>query len=385
MLKCASVYTSEVDNPDIAVAEIKKQLDEKITLLDNSAGIIMCHPEFILTGVLKAICENMPFPLAGITTSSQAVNDGIGELLLTIFIMTSNDVLFRIGATDSMDDDVNGPVEEAYNKITAGVSENPKLVIVFPPFGLHAGDEYVKAFSKITPGVPIFGTCAIDDTADFSGCETIYDGTNYKTAMSFILCYGNINPRFLIATVSTRNVISSKAEVTKAEGNCVYEINHGNALKYFEEIGFAESVRFTPFMIDLLKREDYDGVPVIRGHASFTKDGAAIFYGYVDEGSTFTMLKGDPDDIIETTRQKIQQLNQLSDINGAILFPCVVRRAALLSINKPLLELQCAKDTINPEIPFMMGYAGGEICPTSVKDSVPTNRFHNHTLVILII
>ena len=385
MLKCASVYTSEVDNPDVAVSEIRKQLDAKITLLENSAGIIMCNPEFIFTGVLKAICESMPFPLTGITTSSQAVNDGIGELLLTIFIITSNDVQFKTGVTESLKDGVNIPVEEAYKNVTADSKDNPKLILVFPPFGLHAGDEYVKALGKIIPDVPIFGTCAIDDTADFSGCETIYNGTNLKDAMAFMLCYGNINPRFLIATLSESNTISSKAEVTRAEGNCVYEINHDNALKYFEEMGFVESVRFTPFMIDLLKREDYDGIPVIRGHASFTEDGAAIFYGYVDEGSTFTMLKGEPDDIVATTCQKIQQLNQLSNVNGAILFPCVVRRASLLSVNKPLLELQWAKDTINPEIPFMMGYAGGEICPTSIKNGIPTNRFHNHTLVILVI
>ena len=385
MLKCASVYTMELDNPDIAIAEIKKQIDSKITLLDSSVGIIMCNPEFIFTGVLKAICENMPFPLAGITTSSQAVNDGLGELLLTIFIMTSDDVIFRTGVTDNLDKDVDRPVEEAYRRVTADTKDKPELIMVFPPFGLHAGDEYVRAWGKIVPGVPIFGTCASNDTADFSGCETIYNGINHKTKMSFVLCYGNIKPRFLIATLTESYTISSKAEITRAEGNCIYEINHRSALKYFEEMGFVESVRFTPFMIDFLKREDYDGVPVIRGHASFTEDGSALFYGDVDEGSTFTMLKADPDDIVETTLQKIRQLNQLSDANGAILFPCVVRRAALLGINKPLLELQWAKDTINPEIPFMMGYSGGEICPTSIKDGVPTNRFHNHTLVILVI
>ena len=385
MLKCTSICTSEVDSPEIALSELKEQLGKKLTLLENSVGIIMCHPEFITTGVLKAVCENLPFDTAGITTSSQAVNDGFGELLLTVFVMTSDDVIFKAGVTESVSEDVDAPVKAAYERVAAGTPQNPKLAFVFPPFGLRAGDAYVRAWEKVLPGTPIFGTCSIDDTANFSECKTVCNGDNYVTAMPFVLCYGNINPRFMIAALSENNVISSKAEVTKAQGNLVFEINNGNALKYFEDMGFAESVKFTPFMIDLLKREDYDGVPVIRGHAAFTEDGTAVFYGDVDEGSTFTMLKCDPADVLATTRRKLEEINALPDVNGVILFPCVVRRATLLGTDKPLSELQSAKEMINPEIPFMMGYAGGEICPTSVRNGIPTNRFHNHTLIALVI
>jgi len=385
MLRCASIYTCEADDHDVALAEIKTQLQSKITLLKNSVGIIMCHSEFIATGVLKHICENLPFDLAGVTTSSQAVNDEVGELMLTIFVVTSNDVRFKTGATEALGDDVDGQIKAAYDKAAVDESVLPELILAFPPFGLHAGDTYVRAWGKIVPKKPVFGTHAIDDTVSFSECETIFNGVNDKAAMSFVLCYGDINPRFLVATFSENNAVSSKANVTKAKGNCVYEINNDIALKYFEEKGFVESVKFTPFMIDLLKREDYDGIPVIRGHAAFTDNGAAIFYGDVDEGSTFTLLKTDADDIVAATVQKVRQINDLPDVNGALLFPCVVRRVAFLGINKPLLELQSARDVINPEIPFMMGYAGGEICPTSVRDGAAANRFHNHSLVILVI
>lgn len=385
MLKCISLYTCEVDDPKIALLEIKKQLDEKISLLEHSVGVIMCNAEFIATGVLKHICENLPFPLAGVTTASQAVNDEIGDIILTVFVMTSDDVIFRTGVTESLNDEVDITAKAAYDKAAAGRSELPKLALVFPPFGIHAGDTYVRAWEKIIPGVPLFGTHAIDDTALFSECETIYNGANYKAAMPFILCYGNINPRFMIATFSENSAVTPKAEVTKATGNCVYEIDHDIAFRYFQDRGFVESVTYTPFMIDLLKREDYDGVPVIRGHASFTEDGATVFYGDVDEGSTFTMLKCDADDIVSTTRQKARQINKLPDVNGALLFPCAVRRVALLSIGKPLLELKAAREAIDPKIPFMIGYAGGEICPTSVRNGAPTNRFHNYSLIILVV
>jgi len=385
MLRCASVFTYEIDDPDVALNEIKKQLEEKITLLEHSVGIVMCHPEFISTGVLKHICENLPFDLAGVTTSSQAVNDGIGELILTIFVMTSDDVWFRTGVAENLKDEVEGPLKTAYESVTEGVRARARLVVVFPPFGLRAGDVYVRAWETIVPGAPVFGTLATDDSALFSECETIYNGKNYKTGMSFLLCYGNIHPRFLIATLSENSAVSSKIFITKAVDNRVYEIDNKNALGYFEEKGVAGSVMYSPFLIDQIQRKDYDGIPVIRGFASFMEEGVAVFHGDIEEGSTMTLLKCDPEDIVSITRRKASQINDLPNVNGAILFPCVVRRMTLLGINKPLMELESAKDAINHDIPFMIGYAGGEICPTSSKNGVPRNRFHNYSLVILVV
>jgi len=391
VLKCASIYIYEIDDPEIALEEIKAQLKEKITLLEHSVGIIMCHTEFVGTGVLKHICENLPFELAGVTTSSQAVNGEAGELVLTIFVMSSDDVCFRTGVTESLSEDIEEPTKSAFDKAAIGVSGLPKLALVFPPLILkYAGDSYINAWKQIIPDVPVFGAIAIDDTLNFEGSMTIHNGESYKTAMSFVLCYGNMNPRFFVGTLPENKVMPYKGEITKSNGPFVQEINNMNAYKYFEDIGFAsngalaENFLFVPFVIDQKKREDYDGIPVVRGHVSFTEDGTAIFRGDVDEGSTFTLLTCDPEDVLSTTRQKIEQINQLPDVNGALFFPCIVRHMLTMRIS-PLIELETVKDTINPDIPFMMGYAGGEICPTSIRNGIPTNRFHNYSLVILVI
>jgi len=208
--------------------------------------------------------------------------------------------------------------------------------------------------------------------------------------MPFVLCYGNINPRFLIGILPEDKVMPYKGEVTKSNGSFVAEINNINAYKYFEDIGlakdgaFAHSSLFVPFVIDQKKREDYDGIPVIRGHAAFTEDGTAIFRGNVDEGSTFTMLATESNGVLSATRQKIGQINELNDVNGALIFPCIVRQMMTIGAGS-LAELEIIKDIINPDIPFMAGYSGGEVCPTSVKNNVPINRFHNFTLIILIL
>jgi hypothetical protein len=377
MLKCASVYTYEIDNKETALNEIKTRLNEKITLLENSIGIVMCHPEFIASGTLKYICENLPFETAGITTAALAVNEEVGELILTVFVITCDDCRFKTGIAENLDKDIDAPVKAAL----AGVAP-PKLALIFPPLILkYSGDSYVNAFEKAVPGTPVFGGVSIDDTLTYDLSETIYNGENYATAMPFILCYGEINPRFIIGTFPDKKILPYKGEVTKSQGSVVFEINDINPLKYFKSIGLikdgslADNFNFFPFSINQR---------VIRGLAFFNQDGSAVFRGDVEEGSIFSILTCEFDDVLSVTKQKIEHLNDLTDVNGVIAFPCIARRMMVTHVN-PLLELETVKDTINPEIPFSISYAGGEICPTLGNDDSVINSFHNYSLVILII
>ena len=388
MLRCASVYTCEVDDFDLAMNEINSQINEKLSLLDNTVGIIMCHTEFVDSGILEHICNSLPFDLAGVTTASQAVNKIANDVILTIFIMTSDDIYFRTGITDSLEEDLYIPAKTAYEKID--VSETPKLALVFPPLpDKYAGDTYVDAWEKVTPGVPIFGTFSTADTADFSGGKVIYNGVASDTCMSFIYCYGNINPRFLIGTFSEQNAMPYHGEITKSNGIYVDEINNMKAYTYFEELGLAKDgepnsiFTFVPFLIDQKNRRDYDGVPILRELVTFNEDKVAIFRGNIDEFSTFKMLHGTFEDVILIANEKLDEALVLPDINGILTFSCIARRMMVMQKDS-LRELNIAVDKIG-DIPFMMGYAGGEICPTSVKDGIATNRYHDYTIIIMVI
>ena len=391
MLKCISVYTYEIDSPETALEEIKAQLDDKITLLENTIGIIMCHTEFLISGVVKYLSDKLPFPLAGATTSSQAVSGQAGELILTIFVMTSDDIKFKAGVTGSIEENIDLPLEQTFTEINTGMNEGPKLAIIFPPMMLkYAGDAYVNAWKSLIPGVPVFGSLAVDDTLNFKNNETIFNGDSYKASMSFVLCYGNINPRFLVATLPQNKALPYKGEITKSSGPYVQEINGINAYSYFESIGFAskgalsKNYIFVPFVIDQKNFADCDGIPVVRGHASFTEDGTAIFRGNVLEGSVFTMLNCDSDDVLSTTKQKVMEINQIPDVSGILIYSCIVRQMITQRIS-PLKELETIRETINPGTPFMAAYSGGEICPTSFKNGIPANRFHNYSLVAVVL
>jgi len=387
MLKCASVYTYEIDNPDVALREIKTQLAEKITFLDNTVGFIMCHPEFTASAILKHVCENLPFDVVGITSASQAVNDEAGDMVLTIFVMTSDDVWFRTGITDSINDNLSEAVKVSYEKATAGEKEPIKLALIFPPYMIdkYSGDAYVRVWNEIAPGVPLFGSLAADDTLDFDGCETIYNGINTKDAIPFILCYGKINPRFLIATLPENTNLSLRGKVTKSKNNFVYEVNDINARMFFTGAGIPDNVTAFPLMINHSGNENDGKVPVIRELFAYNEDDTAIFGGDVAEGSAVLLLDFAAESIKSTSRNEIERINTLSGVNGAILFSCASRRMVVLGVNEDDAELQIAKDTINQEIPFMLGYSGGEICPVINNQGLMKNRFHNYSMVILVI
>ena len=385
-LKCATIFTCELDEPEVALAELKQQLDEKLTLKANTVGVIQCHPEFVLSGIVEYIAKELPFEIAGTTTASQATNDVVSELVLTIFVMTADDVSFYVGKTDCLQESIAPYIESALD----GVDRAAKLALVFPPLLIqYPGDSHVEAWAEALPGVPVYGTLAISDALDFSNSTCIYNEESLDSSTTFILCYGNINPRFLIATLPDNTALPYTGEITKADGVLVHEIDGGNALEYMRTMGFVNDDEtlsvywFVPFSIHQKTREDFDGVPVLRGFYMPNEDGSGIFRGKVDQGSTFTMLNmTDEATMIEST-EKIGDITRLDNVNGALVYSCIVRRMVLMNADS-VQELAMARNTLG-DIPFMMAYAGGEICPTSIKAAGATNRFHNFTMVILVL
>ncbi|MCL2193286.1 MAG: FIST C-terminal domain-containing protein [Treponema sp.] len=396
MIKCAGLYTCEIDDPELALSQIQAQLSEKIELMEHTIGVVMCHTEAMESGVLRHIAENLPFDVAGTTTTAQSVNGVISEMGLTIFVITSDTVQFRVGMTESLEAEIEGPLRAEIERVGDG-SATPRLVLAFPPLMLQSsGDDILEIWGRILPGVPIFGTLAVDDSSDFTNGRVICRNETAKTSHAFVLCYGDIDPRFFIATLPKENEMRHKGVITKANANVVYEIDGRKAHEYLKDVGLAvegvsKPIWFMPFQISQRKRSDYDGVPVLRGMASITEEGAVIFRGKVDENASFTLMNMAAEDVVTETEAKLRTVKDMpgndTNMNGILIFSCVVRHMLIIHKN-PLEEMERANEAIKEALgdpPFMMSYSGGEFCPTSVKDGVHVNRFHNYSIVGLVI
>jgi hypothetical protein len=358
----------------------------------------MCDPEFIETGAYAAVSGSLPFPTAGATTMTQAVNGQAGMLMLTLMVLTSDDVFFETGYTEPLSGgcDIAALSKAAYQGAAAKLPEKAKLILAFPPLIAEiAGDQYIGAFETFCPGTPVFGTLSVDDSIKFSSSSTLHSGKSSLAKMSFILASGNISPRFFIATMSDNNKLPYTGEITKSEGPFLKEINNIPTKDYFESIGFAkngkldEGIQFVPFLIDCKKRADYDGVPVVRALVYLDENGYGVCRGYMYQNSVFIITNPSKEDILKTSLELMEKLDAIPDRQATLIFSCVARRMSCGT--NTLAEARMITDKLSTSFsgkvgfPFMLAYSGGEICPTSNTQTRVTNRFHNYSIIACVL
>ena len=387
MLESASLYTFEIDEPEIALAQILQQLQEKLVLRKNTAAILQCDPEFIDSGIVAQLCAMLDFPIVGGTSAAQGTNDARGDLMLSLLVLTSDDVHFVATHTTGLAQDLFGATERSLNAALKQSDLPLRLVLTFPPIiDDYAGDWYVEAFQRVCGRVAIFGSLAVDDAITvYNRCASVYNGKILTNEMSYLLVYGNVHPRFFVASVQNQSGADEQGIITKSEGNLVHAINDTTAIKYFEESGLAkngvlrEGIDFVPFLMSLPGAQGPDALPFVRAVIRFDENGSAVCRGVMYEGATFTIGSNVSTDVLNATRDMIEQVNAQETPQALLLFSCIVRRLSVGA--NALMELDTVQQTLRPDIPYMISYSGGEIAPVSADCDGATNRFHNFTFI----
>ncbi|MDL2218566.1 FIST C-terminal domain-containing protein [Christensenellaceae bacterium OttesenSCG-928-M15] len=387
MMQAISAYTLEIDEPAAALKEIRAQLEGQLDPCGSTVGILQCDPEFIESGVVAHLCGELNFPIIGGTCAGQATNAVAADFMLTLLVLTGDDVEFVSGRTLGLSEDLFGATARSYQEVSAGRTEQPKLIIAFPPIiEEFAGDWYVDAFERQCGKAPVFGSLAVDDAITvYDRCATVLNGEILKNEMAYLLVYGEVSPRFFIATVPGESTLPEKGIITRAQDNIVYEINHMRAIDFFERVGLAENgvlrrgVDFVPFLMTVKSAAGEDERPFVRALIRFNDDGSATCRGAMYEGATFTIGSNAGADVLSSTGETIARLNEERDVHAALLFSCIVRRMTLGADS--LRELKQIQSMIRPDIPFMAAYSGGEIAPTAVHADGAVNRFHNYSFI----
>ena len=378
MIKSYSAFTAEIDEIELAIAEILAQLEPEKNCLKSTVAIVTCYHEFATNGVVAALHKALNFPIIGTTTTAISTNNGFGQLDLSILMITSDDVVFTAACSSSLTNGLDEPFAQMYQDALVGHSEEAKLIISAAPLMFnHAGDHYVQVMDKITGGVPNFGTLAVDNTADYLDSYVIYNDTVGRDIYAIILASGNIKPRFLYASFSPEYILAQTATITKAEGNILKEIDGLPIIKYMENIGLAENGKVRDILHSIPFILDYtgEGIPVSRVLLSWSDDGYGICGGLMPEGTKFSLGTWDMADVLDTTMRTIKSILEEEPANALLLYSCLARNYALGV--EHLAETKTIQETVTQGTPYIFGYAGGEICP--ISDS--SNSFHNNTVI----
>ena len=210
-------------------------MNEKLVLKKYTVGILHCSADFAESGVVTHICEALPFPIVGSTTTSQAVNGKFGILMLTLMVMTSDDVRFAASHTTGLAEEKINSVEQS--RPADVVSDMPlKLIIAFPPLCEEcSGDDFVTALEATYGNVPVFGAFSVEEELmTYERNATFFNGEIYTYEMTYLLVYGDINPRFIVSNVPERSALFQVGVITKAEGNILHEINGMRTIEFFK-------------------------------------------------------------------------------------------------------------------------------------------------------
>ena len=169
MLKAFTAFTNEIDDTEQAVTELLAQLGMEEGLLKNSVGIVSCYTEYLDSGVIEALNRRLPFDVLGTTTIANASRDEVGEMMLNLMVLTSDDVSFATGLTEPILGESEEPIRKAYETAAARLDGKPRLIISFAPLLLNVGGDYfIHAFDSVSGGIPNFGAITVDHNPDYS-------------------------------------------------------------------------------------------------------------------------------------------------------------------------------------------------------------------------
>ncbi len=377
MIKMYTARTSEIDEIDEAISEIKSQIDFS-ALKQHSGGLIFCHIDFVDSGVVAALCEALPFDVIGMTSMASADGQGHSMFELTLTVLTSDEVSFTAGMADISRDNYVGEAERLYERVRGRAGCEPSMIFSFMPYIRDvAGYEVVAAMDAACHGIPIWGS--ITNSIDFN-YETVYtmcNGEALRGGLAMMFVCGPVSPQFIVSSLPERNISSNRAVITKSDGAVLYEINDLPVLEYLANIGLVitkENITTTPLMLY------YDGAeePVALGFYTLFEDGSVLTGGEMPVGTSFAVGTIDAQGIFESAENGLARILDCRDREATLLLPCVTRYIMLSPDQESELRLIDEKLS-GSGLPFMMGYSGGEICPMAGPDGKMHNRFHNYS------
>ena len=384
MIEMYTARTSEVDEIDDAVAEIKSQIDFG-ALKKNSGGLIFCHIDFVDSGVVAALCEELPFDVIGMTSMASADEHGYSLFDLTLTVLTSDEVAFEAGMTDSIDhDNYADEIERLYSLLRGKVDSDPAMVFAFMPYIREvAGYEVVAAMDAACKGAPLWGAITNNIDFNYETVQTICNGQFLRAGLAMMFVSGPVEPKFIVSSLPERNIASNRAVITESDGAILRKINDMPVLDYLATIGLIinkENITTTPLMVYYDRADE----PVALGFYTLFEDGSVLTGGEMPVGTSFAVGSIDAQGICESAEKGLREIEACADRQATLLLPCVTRYIMMAPDQEG--ELRLIKDELSRTgKPFMMGYSGGEISPMLGRDGELHNRFHNYTFCACIL
>ena len=385
MIKMMTAYTEEVDEIEDGIAELLGQIDLG-ALGRNSVGLVSCHFDFVHSSFIEELSERLPFDIIGMTTMSSSDRHGLGMYALVLTVLTGDDLAFRTVISESLDSDdgYGDKIEAAYSRAAAGLPGKPSLIIgLFPLLKYPNGAELHQSLDSVCGGIPIWGGVATHTDTGYEHCYIFLNGDHRRDGMALLLIHGPIEPEFVVVSLPLQNIQKNQGKISRSDGCLLREVNGIPPLQYLETLGIV-IMESAPLTTPLMTY--YEGIPepVALAIYAVNDDGSLSCGGEMTEGAAVAVGEITADSVMASAREALDRALACGKRNGMLVLPCVSRYVTLSPNHEDELTLVGGKLGLGEIMPYMVGYAGGEMCPVRDMNGVLRNRFHNFTFSVCV-
>jgi hypothetical protein len=173
-------------------------------------------------------------------------------------------------------------------------------------------------------------------------------------------------------------------EVTRSEGNVLYELDGQPALELYKRYlgDHAAGLPASALLFPLSLRTVNSDAALVRTILSVNEqDGSMVFAGNVPQGEYVRLMKANSDRLVDGALGAAEMaMESLGDSNPqlALLISCVGRKLVLKQ--KVEEEVEVIRERIGPQATMTGFYSYGEICPVGPFQT--RCELHNQTMTI---
>jgi hypothetical protein len=268
-----------------------------------------------------------------------------------------------------------------YQRLAASLPDPPSLLLSFQPLLKNiGGDLIVNTLDRLSGGVPVFGTCALDIDIGIRSPMTIYNGTAYPDCLALLFVSGPVSPQFIIDSIGEQKTHSQKAVITEAAGNRMISINNIPAAAYLEKLGLisGDSLNMLfafPVAVENIHREKSTVCVIL----SVEPDGSLVCGSTISAGSTLNISSPSAEAVLKTAANVTRAIKEAQGRDLLFIFSCFSHSIAMVESSEEMKFIR--RELAGLSFPYLFLYSGGEICPYKNDSGLQSNRYHNYATI----
>ncbi|ARK10865.1 FIST signal transduction protein [Fibrivirga algicola] len=355
---------------------ISKPLEDKEAQLVLGFGAKEILQEETLFTTIKAKFPNADIALC--STAGEIYQDTVQDNTLVAVAMSFTDT--RIKTASVTITDYHTSFEAAKSLSTKLLADDLKYIMVLSDGCLVNGSELVKGFAVGAKNVLVTGGLA-GDAAEF---KSTLVGLNEQPTEGKIVAIGFYGNKLVVTHGSKGgwDMFGLEKEITRSEGNVLYDINNENALAIYKKYLGPDSEKLpgSALLFPLSVTSPGTALPVVRTILAVDDVKKSMtFAGDVPIGSKVRFMKANFDKLTAAAAAAAQQTRFANNRNSdfSLLVSCVGRKL----IYGPRIdeEVEAVSETLGNKVPIAGFYANGEISPFYDGGNC---QLHNQTMTI---